>query len=116
MLSYRLTLCNLAGLPRLDSPPLPMSVFQGPISPRLLAGGDNKIVSPKPVRLQPILQSRIPDATEPWTRSPRKAEMETSTAIWRIASMETLSAKATAGWYLQCVLHFLLIQLMSVQM
>ena len=74
-----------------------MSVFQGPTSPRLLSSGDSKIVSPKPVRLQPILQSKMPDAAEPWTRSPRKAEMETSTAIWRIASTEVLAGKTTAG-------------------
>lgn len=96
--SYLELVLERKGLPRLGSPPLPMSAFQVPTSPRFLNAADNGIAAPRPLRLKPLIPVKTPDAPEPWTRSPTKSEMESSTAFWRFApATEIATGKATAG-------------------
>ncbi|MCO5578178.1 hypothetical protein L7F22_032016 [Adiantum nelumboides] len=87
--SYLELVLEKKGLPRLGSPPLPNSAFQGPISPRLSKTPDTAITAPKPLHLKPLNQLKTPDAPEPWTRSPTKSEMDSPPVFWRLASAES---------------------------
>ncbi|KAI5075251.1 hypothetical protein GOP47_0009327 [Adiantum capillus-veneris] len=94
--SYLELVLDKKGLPRLGSPPLPTSAFQGPISPRLPKTADNMITAPRPLHLKPLNQLKTPDAPEPWTRSPTKSEMDSPPVSWRLASAESGTGKDEA--------------------
>lgn len=106
--SYLEMVLEKKGLPRLGSPPLPTAAFQGPISPRLLNAADNLLTAPRPLHLKPLNQLKLPDAPEPWTRSPTKSEMESSPVFWRFAPpTESATGKATTDDSSRAKMHLL---------
>lgn len=65
----------LAGVPRLNSPPL--------LSSKSMATNqESPIAAPKPLRIIPDLANRLEDMSQPWTRSPTKSRMEPVLATW----------------------------------
>lgn len=44
---------------------------------------DRLIAAPRPIRTTPNLVTRVEDLSQPWTRSPTKAQMEPVVATWR---------------------------------
>ncbi|KAH6559538.1 hypothetical protein KP509_1Z004100 [Ceratopteris richardii] len=93
--SYLELVLELKGLPRLGSPPLPSSAFQGPILSMVPVAADTALTAPKALHLKPL--SRTSDAQEPWTRSPTKSEMDSPPVSWRLAPLEARGKGSTAA-------------------
>ncbi|KAL3688676.1 hypothetical protein R1sor_014985 [Riccia sorocarpa] len=77
--SYMEMVLETKGLPRLDSPPLPLSasIFtRTPPAQASESSKERKIISPQPLRLKPTPSIATVDPTDTWTRSPTKADVE----------------------------------------
>lgn len=73
----------LAGVPRLNTPPLsnaPNAVFA--------SNQERLIAAPKPLRVSPNMVNRLEDLSQPWTRSPTKSKMEPVLATWHFISLD----------------------------
>lgn len=76
------------GVPRLNTPP--------PVSSSSLPANQDRILAPKPIRTSPRLP-RPDDQSQPWTRSPTKAEKEPVLATWHFISSGPAADSSTSG-------------------
>lgn len=84
-----LTVIPLAGVPRLNTPPL--------LSSTSLASNQERVIAaPKPLRITPNLVNRLDDLSQPWTRSPTKSKMEPVLATWHFVSPDRSPADGSA--------------------
>ncbi|KAG8637493.1 hypothetical protein MANES_15G128300v8 [Manihot esculenta] len=74
--SYLELILERKGVPRLSTPP-PLSHTS------MTSNQDRLIAAPRPIRTTPNLVTRVEDLSQPWTRSPTKAQMEPVVATWR---------------------------------
>ena len=105
-----------AGLPRLDSPPLPTSAFSGsrtPTSPTLFSAAEPSIFSPMPIRLQPLAPLRAPDSLETWTRSPTKSDVDQVVGSWHLTTAcgGRTTSQIFKGW---CFMLFITLHIFLV--
>ncbi|KAG0582216.1 hypothetical protein KC19_3G043300 [Ceratodon purpureus] len=87
--SYMEMVLDYKGLPRLDSPPLPNSVFFGSRtlkSPALLNIGEPSVFAPVPIRLKQLVPLKPPSTLETWTRSPTKADVDQVIGSWHLTT------------------------------
>lgn len=91
----KLFICPTAGVPRLSTPPL-LSSSPG-------TGVQEKpIAAPKPIRVNPILVTRIDDLSQPWTRSPTKSKLEPLVETWHFISFDSSCAEgAVLGMFMR---------------
>ncbi|KAL9352602.1 hypothetical protein Peur_055282 [Populus x canadensis] len=73
---------SLAGVPRLNTPPLLANTS-------MTSNQERVIVAPRPIRTSPNLVNRLEDLSQPWTRSPTKSKMEPIVATWHFISSDT---------------------------
>lgn len=81
---------QVAGVPRLNTPP-PLSSASLPSSQERL------IAAPKPLRITPNLVNRLEDLSQPWTRSPTKSKLEPVLATWHFISPDPLLTDGTGS-------------------
>ncbi|BBN08423.1 uridine kinase [Marchantia polymorpha subsp. ruderalis] len=98
--SYMEMVLETKGLPRLDSPPLPLStsIFTRASSGQAVDSlKDRNIISPQPLRLKPSPSINTVDTSDTWTRSPTKSEDEPIVGSWHVTNEadaeEVMSAK-----------------------
>lgn len=76
--SYLEMILEAKGVPRVNTPP--------PLSSALRTGSHEKtIVAPRPIRLRTNIIPNLAD-TQPWTRSPKRSDMEPVLAKWQFIS------------------------------
>ncbi|XP_011038636.1 PREDICTED: uncharacterized protein LOC105135462 isoform X1 [Populus euphratica] len=73
---------SLAGVPRLNTPPLLPNTS-------MTSNQERVIFAPRPIRTSPNLVNRLEDLSQPWTRSPTKSKMEPIVATWHFISSDT---------------------------
>lgn len=80
----------IAGVPRLNTPPL---LPNTPIA----SNQERVIAAPKPIRTTPNLVTRLEDLSQPWTRSPTKSKMEPVLATWHFISSDPRADNTVTG-------------------
>jgi hypothetical protein len=81
---------SLAGVPRLNTPPLLPNTS-------MTSNQERVIVAPRPIRTSPNLVNRLEDLSQPWTRSPTKSKMEPIVATWHFISSDTSHGSSVVG-------------------
>lgn len=81
-------ICNLTGVPRLNTPP--------PLASTSMARNQERAISaPRPIRITPNFVNQLEDLSQSWTRSPTKSKMEPVLATWHFISTVPSSANAS---------------------
>ncbi|KAK8929061.1 hypothetical protein KSP39_PZI017214 [Platanthera zijinensis] len=82
--SYLEMILESKGVPRLNTPP--------PLSSKLLIESQERtIAAPKPIRLSTNVVPRLEDLAQPWTRSPKKSDIDRVVATWNFISDSSTS-------------------------
>lgn len=81
VVAFLAKLSPIAGVPRLNTPPLLSNTSTTSKEERLVA-------APRPIRTTPNLVTRLEDLSQPWTRSPTKSNMDPVLATWHFISSD----------------------------
>ncbi|XP_057765621.1 uncharacterized protein LOC130986280 isoform X1 [Salvia miltiorrhiza] len=88
--SYLEMILERQGVPRLNTPP-PLSNATSATTQ------EQKIATPKPLRISPNLVNHIEDLPQPWTRSPTKSKMEPVLATWHFITPDPLLSDGSSA-------------------
>ncbi|KAL5995202.1 hypothetical protein ACLOJK_025260 [Asimina triloba] len=89
--SYLEMILESKGVPRLNTPP-PLSSASTRVEERV-------ITAPKPIHVASNVLSKLDDLAQPWTRSPRKSEMDPVLAKWHFIPSSSLDDNSVKGFY-----------------
>lgn len=94
---------KIAGVPRLNTPPL------FPNTPTT-SNQESVIAAPRPIRTNPNLVMKLEDLSQPWTRSPTKSKMEPVLATWHFISSDPSHAGSSvigmSHFVGECIIFF----------
>lgn len=94
---------KIAGVPRLNTPPL------FPNTPTT-SNQESVIAAPRPIRTNPNLVMKLEDLSQPWTRSPTKSKMEPVLATWHFISSDPSHAASSvigmSHFVGECIIFF----------